>query len=122
MEKNDLKKIKPYKGKYVSRKKAKEVNDMLALATRPDRTALEKEAQEFIEIIRKRRASNVKVKARLDSNLIASIIDLPASLVGKEVDITITESKPSIVDEFYGIASNIKMSLDDIRDERLDKQ
>lgn len=58
-----LMKVKPYKGKYVSRKRANEVNDMLALATRPDRTALEKEAQEFIEIIRKRRASNVKVKA-----------------------------------------------------------
>lgn len=56
-------KIKPYKGKYVSRKKANEVNDMLALATKPDRTELNKEAREFIEIIRARRASNVKVKA-----------------------------------------------------------
>ena len=56
-------KIKPYKGKYVSRKKANEVNDMFALATKPDRTALNKEAKEFTEIIRARRTSNVKVKA-----------------------------------------------------------
>ncbi len=62
------------------------------------------------------------VKARLNSDLIASIIHLPASLVGKDVDVTISESKPSIVDEFYGIASNVKMSLDDIRDERLNKK
>lgn len=54
--------IKPFKGKYVSRKKANEINDMLAVATKPDRTELEKEAQEFIEIIRKRRTSNTKVQ------------------------------------------------------------
>ena len=52
--------VKPFKGKYASRRKSNEVNDMLALATRPDRTELEKEAKEFIEIIRKRRTSDVK--------------------------------------------------------------
>ncbi len=47
---------------------------------------------------------------------------LAKSIMEKDYDITITESKPNIVDEFYGIASNVKMSLDDIRDERLGKQ
>ena len=53
-------KVKPYKGKFVYRNTANRVNDMLVLATKPDRTELRKEAKEFIEIIRQRRASVVK--------------------------------------------------------------
>ena len=57
-------KVKPFKGKYVSRRRANEVNDMLAVAAKPDRTELKREAQEFIEIIRQRRASNIGKKVR----------------------------------------------------------
>ncbi len=59
------------------------------------------------------------VKATLDADLLSPIISIPFSLQGKKVDVTITEAKRSIVDELYGIASNIDMSLDDIRTERL---
>ncbi|MBO5373741.1 MAG: hypothetical protein J6A75_13630 [Lachnospiraceae bacterium] len=45
-------KIKPFKGRYASRKKANRINDMLLSTQRPDRTALKKEAEEFIEYIR----------------------------------------------------------------------
>ena len=62
------------------------------------------------------------VKTRLNSSLIASIIQLPASLLDKDVEVTISECKPSIVDELFGIASSIPMTLDEIRDERLAKQ
>ena len=33
-----------------------------------------------------------------------------------------SECKPSVVDELFGIASNIPITLDEIRDERLTKQ
>lgn len=58
-----LMKIRPFRGKYVSRKKANEINNLLAIATKPDRTELEKEAREFIEIIRKRRTSDIKAQS-----------------------------------------------------------
>lgn len=45
-------KIKPYKGRYASRKKANYVNDLLLSAKKPDHTALQKEAEEFIEYIK----------------------------------------------------------------------
>ena len=44
--------VKPYRGKYVSRRRAKRINDMLLSSKRPDRTALKKEAEEFIEYMR----------------------------------------------------------------------
>ena len=59
------------------------------------------------------------VKTRLNANLISTIIQLPASLLNKDVEVTVSECKPSIVDELYGIASNVSMTLDEIRDERL---
>lgn len=52
MEVNADMKVKPFKGRYASRKKANRVNDMLLSSQRPDRTALKKEAEEFIEYIR----------------------------------------------------------------------
>ena len=45
-------KVKPFQGKYVSRIKAKQVNNMLLSTKRPERTALKKEAEEFIEYIK----------------------------------------------------------------------
>ena len=62
------------------------------------------------------------VKTRLNANLIASIIQLPASLRDKDVVVTVSEFRPSIVDELYGMAANVSMTLDEIRDERLAKQ
>ncbi len=62
------------------------------------------------------------VRTRLNANLIASVIQLPPSFLNKEVEVTVSECKPSIVDELYGIASNVSMTLDEIRDERLAKQ
>lgn len=52
MEVSIYMKIKPFKGRYASRKKANRINDMLLSTQRPDRTALKKEAEEFIEYIR----------------------------------------------------------------------
>ncbi|WP_026497122.1 hypothetical protein [Butyrivibrio sp. WCD3002] len=59
------------------------------------------------------------VRTTLDADLLSPIISIPFSLKGKKVDVTITEAKKSIVDELYGIASNLDMSLDEIRTERL---
>ncbi|WP_026653379.1 hypothetical protein [Butyrivibrio proteoclasticus] len=59
------------------------------------------------------------VKARLNADLLAPIISIPVSLSGKDVDVIITEANSSIVDGLYGVASDCKMSLDEIRDERL---
>lgn len=47
--------VKPWKGRYVSRKKAEQINDMLLATQQPDRTALKKEAEEFIEYIKSMR-------------------------------------------------------------------
>lgn len=45
--------IRPFKGKWVSRNNANKINDMLLSAPKPDRTALKKESEEFIEYIKK---------------------------------------------------------------------
>ena len=49
-------KVKPFKGRYVNRKKANRVNDFLLSSRKPDHTALKKEADEFIEYIKERRS------------------------------------------------------------------
>ncbi len=49
-------KVKPYKGKWVSRSRANQVNDMLCSAQIPDRTELRKQALAFEEVIQQRRA------------------------------------------------------------------
>lgn len=59
------------------------------------------------------------LRTTVDADLLSPIINIPFSLKGKKVDVTITEARKSIVDELYGIASNLDMSLDDIRAERL---
>ena len=59
------------------------------------------------------------VRTKVNASLLAPIISIPASMLGKDVEVTITESKGSIVDKLYGIAANLDMSLSDIRDERL---
>lgn len=45
--------------RFVSRKTAKQVNDMLDSASVPDRTALKKEADEFEEYMLKKRAETL---------------------------------------------------------------
>ncbi|MCR5426533.1 MAG: hypothetical protein K6E81_06870 [Lachnospiraceae bacterium] len=62
------------------------------------------------------------VRTRLNASQIASIIQLPDSLINKDVMVTVSECKPSVVEDLYGIASNVSMTLDEIRDERLAKQ
>lgn len=52
MEGNVCMRIKPYKGRYVSRKRSNRINDMLLSTQKPDHTALKKEAEEFIEYIK----------------------------------------------------------------------
>ena len=49
-------KVKPFRGKFVGRKKANRVNDMFLSASRPDRTALKKESEEFLAYIREKRS------------------------------------------------------------------
>ncbi len=48
-------KVKPYKGKFLFRSQANKINDALLSVGKPDRTALEKEASEFIEYIKNKR-------------------------------------------------------------------
>ena len=52
--------VKPYKGKFVFRKRANRVNDMFLSAVTPDRTKLIQEAKEFEELIKQRRSMKVK--------------------------------------------------------------
>ena len=55
-------KVKPYKGKYCSRRVANRVNDFFMTLPTPDDTKLRKEAEEFKKIIAERRkASNLTV-------------------------------------------------------------
>lgn len=56
MEVISMKKIKPYKGKFLLRAQANRINDALASAKAPDRRALELEAKEFIDFIKSKRA------------------------------------------------------------------
>lgn len=51
--------VKPYKGKFVFRKKANKVNNMFLSSEKPDRTMLIKEAKEFEELIRQKRSMKV---------------------------------------------------------------
>lgn len=63
------------------------------------------------------------VRQRMNSNLIAEIIALPASFLNKEVEVIVKESakEESIVDQLCGIASNLNMTADEVRSERLRK-
>ncbi len=45
-------KVMPFKGKWCSRSQANRVNDMLLSSMPPDRSALKKESEEFIEYIK----------------------------------------------------------------------
>lgn len=47
-----IKRIKPYRGRWCSRKAANRVNDMLCSSQPPQRTELKKEAEDFIEYIK----------------------------------------------------------------------
>ena len=47
--------VRPYKGRWCSRKLANQINDMLLSAQKPDFTQLEKEASEFENYIRQLR-------------------------------------------------------------------
>lgn len=49
-------KVKPYKGRYASRKKANYIKNFLLSTKKPDHAALKKEADEFIEYIKEKRS------------------------------------------------------------------
>jgi len=62
--------------------------------------------------------ARVTVKA----NKLSTIVNLPISFNDKNVEVIVREiPQTSVVDELYGIASNVKKSRDDIRRERLKK-
>ena len=48
-------KVRPFRGRWCSRRLAKRVNDMLLSSKVPDHTAMKRESEEFIEYIRKMR-------------------------------------------------------------------
>lgn len=50
--------VKPYKGKHVSRKYASRFNHMILSASAPDRSEMYKEAKEFEKILKVRRAKS----------------------------------------------------------------
>ena len=50
-------KVKPFTGRWVSRKEANRINDILQSLTVPDRTELFREAQEYEEMILRERTS-----------------------------------------------------------------
>lgn len=54
-------KLKPYKGRYCSRKVANRVNDFFMTLPKPDDTALRKEAEEFKNLILARRNNRTKI-------------------------------------------------------------
>lgn len=50
--------VKPYKGKHVSRRQASRMNNIILSASVPDRSEMYKEAQEFEKILKVRRAQS----------------------------------------------------------------
>lgn len=61
-------KIKPYKGRYCSRRRANEMRDFLESLPSPDRTALKREADEFRAIVTERRARRASVLGAKSEN------------------------------------------------------
>ena len=51
------KRVKPIKAKWCPRSIANEINDMFYNAQKPDRTALEKESQEYLDYLRAKKLS-----------------------------------------------------------------
>ena len=62
------------------------------------------------------------VKKRINANDLLNIISIPNAYIGKDVEVVVRDlPQRSIVDELFGIASNLKMSPDEIRGERIGK-
>ncbi len=61
-------------------------------------------------------------RVTVNANKLSTIVTLPLAFANKEVEVIVRElPKTDIVEELYGVASNVKMSEDDIRRERLAK-
>lgn len=61
-------------------------------------------------------------RVTINAKKLSTIVNLPISFNDKDVEVIVREiPQTSVVDELYGIASNVKMSEDDIRRERLKK-
>lgn len=59
-------------------------------------------------------------RVTVNANKLSAIIPLPTAFTNKDVEVIVREiPETDIVEELYGIASNVKMSEDDIRRERL---
>jgi len=63
------------------------------------------------------------VKAYVDANVLVGLINIPSSLYGKRVEVTVREipekAPTPIADKFAGIASNLGLKTENIRSERL---
>lgn len=57
MEVNSMIRVKPFKGKFLFKHQAEEINEALLNSEKPERSKLQKEADEFIEFIKRKRAS-----------------------------------------------------------------
>ena len=63
------------------------------------------------------------VKAYVDASSLIGLINIPSSLYGKKVEVTVreipTKSPTPITDKFAGIASGLGIKAEDVRCERL---
>ena len=61
-------------------------------------------------------------RVTVNASKLSTIVTLPVAFTDKDVEVIVREiPQTNVVDELYGIASNVKMSEDDIRRERLAK-
>ena len=63
------------------------------------------------------------VRAYVDASSLIGLINIPSSLYGKKVEVTVreisTKSPTPIADKFAGIASDLGIKAEDVRCERL---
>lgn len=60
-----------------------------------------------------------KIVERIPAAKLSKVIQLPKSYVGKTVEITVRPCSSGSLQSLRGCASNLNLSLEDIRDERL---
>ena len=63
------------------------------------------------------------VKAYVDASSLIGLVNIPSSLYGKRVEVTVREilreASTPIADKFAGIASNLGLKAENVRSERL---
>mgnify|MGYP007069932163 CR=1 FL=1 len=63
-----------------------------------------------------------EIRTKVDAGLLATVIALPKSYLGNMLDVTVrvnNKEDDDIVNKLCGIASNLNMTSDEIRSERL---